>query len=126
MTLDERLQTIEEFVKRSDDEFDNGGNAMVAAEILWGALAHCLIALAEINEWRCEGHQGYREVARRLDSADQPGRWRSDFAAGEQLHTYFYQRNLQLGELQSRRSASRFAVRQLVPTIRRQIGPQNP
>lgn len=125
MTLAERLQTIEEFVRRSDDEFDNGGNALIAAEILWGALAHCLIALAEINGWRCEGHQGYRQVAKRLEGDDQPGRWSSDFAAGEQLHTYFYQLNLQPGELQSRRSASRFAVRQLVPTIRQQIGPQN-
>ena len=58
MTIDERLHIIGEFIRRSDEEFDDGGNNLIAAELLWGAVAHGLIAIAEINGWRCEGHRG--------------------------------------------------------------------
>ena len=42
MTIDERLHIIGEFIRRSDEEFDDGGNNLIAAELLWGAVAHGL------------------------------------------------------------------------------------
>ena len=57
MTLQEHLDTMMEFTRDSDDTFNGGGNTLAAAELLWGALAHGLIAVAEANSWRCEGLQ---------------------------------------------------------------------
>ena len=73
MTIDERLHIIGEFIRRSDEEFDDGGNNLIAAELLWGAVAHGLIAIAEINGWRCEGHRGYQAVSVQLDEHSPPG-----------------------------------------------------
>ena len=63
MTLQEHLDTMAEFAEDSDKIFTSGGNTMAAAELLWGALAHGLITIAEVNGWSYEGHQGYRQVA---------------------------------------------------------------
>ena len=75
MTIDERLHIIGEFIRRSYEEFDDGGNNLIAAELLWGAVAHGLIAIAEINGWRCEGHRGYQAVSVQLDEHSPPGPW---------------------------------------------------
>ena len=39
MTPTERRAVSREFAQRSDQEFDQGGNDMIAAEFLWGAVA---------------------------------------------------------------------------------------
>ena len=49
MTPSERRATSVEFAQRSDQEFDGGGNTMIAAELLWGAVAQSLLAMAEIH-----------------------------------------------------------------------------
>ena len=59
MTPKARRDTGLEFAQRSDQEFDNDGNSMIAAELLWGAVAHALLGVAAINEWPCQGHSGY-------------------------------------------------------------------
>ena len=105
------------FADRSTIEFDHGGNTMIAAELLWGAVAHALLAIAEINRWECHGHQGYFQVARRL-AAEQPTiPWRSDISAADQLHQHFYNRDLGPGELRSRRAAAERALRNALPLI---------
>lgn len=106
MTPGERRDASVEFARRSEEEFDGGGNTMVAAELLWGAVAQAMIAIAEINEWPCHGHGGYFQVARRLEEQHPNMPWRSDIAAADQLHGHFYNRDLSPGELDSRRSAA--------------------
>ena len=64
MTPEEHIQTMGEFVRDSQRIFTDGGNRLVAAELLWGALAHGLIAAADTNGWRCDGHQGYKDTRR--------------------------------------------------------------
>ena len=118
MTLQEHLDTMAEFTNDSDEIFTSGGNKLVAAELLWGALAHGLIAIAEINGWRCEWHQGYREVGNQLQGSTQRLRWRSDVAAGEQLHKHFYQGHLTEMEIQRYRAATRQGVRALRAILR--------
>ena len=117
MTLEDHLANIRDFTGRSENEFNNGGNMLVAAELLWGALAHGLIAAADLQGWRCEGHMGYGQVAIELEQAHPTGRWRSDVAAGEQLHTHFYQGHLGPGDLQSRRVAAAAATDRLVSIL---------
>lgn len=117
MTPEERLDTMSEFSIQSGEIFQGGGNTLVAAELLWGALAHGLIAIADLHGWRCEGHQGYREVGRHLESSTQRSRWRSDVAAGEQLHKHFYQGHLTDAELQRYRAATDQGVRALATML---------
>ena len=40
-----------ELLERSTDEFNTGGNTMIAAELLWGAYAQLSLALPELRGW---------------------------------------------------------------------------
>lgn len=106
MTPTERRDASVELSQRSDREFDQGGDTMIAAELLWGAVAQTLLAIAEIKEWPCQGHRGYIQVATRLAEQQPHIPWNSNIAAADQPHGHFYNRNLSLGELDSKRSAA--------------------
>lgn len=120
MTPIERRDASLEFAQRSDREFDHDGNTMIAAELLWGAVAHALIAIAEINEWPCQGHKGHKgyfQVAARL-AEGQPGiSWQCDIAAADQLHGHFYNSDLIASELNSRRLAARRALHKAIALL---------
>ena len=94
MTPTERRAVSVEFAQRSEQEFDLGGNHRVAAELLWGAVAQVLIAIAEVNKWPYQGHRGYSEVAKRLAEQQSEPRWQSDIAAADQLHGWCLGNNL--------------------------------
>ena len=117
MTPTERRAVSVEFAQRSEQEFDLGGSTMIAAELLWGAVAQVLIAIAEVNKWPCQGHRGYSEVAKRLAEQQSDPRWQSDIAAADQLHGHFYNRNLQPAELTSRRAAAQRAVHRAIALL---------
>ena len=114
MTPTERRAMSRDFAQRSDQEFDHGGNTMIAAELLWGAVAQSLLAIAEDNSWPCQGHGGYFQVARRLAEQQTNVLWQSDIAAADQLHRHFYNRNLQPAELDSRRFAAQRALQRVI------------
>lgn len=118
MTPNEHLETIEEFVRDSERLFTSGGNTLVAAELLWGAMAHGLIAVAGNNGWRCDGHQGYAEVARRLQASTTRQRWMSDVAAGEQLHRHFYRGHLTTQEMERCRRATLQGTQEMARMLR--------
>ena len=117
MTPQERRDASLEFSQRSDQEFDGGGNTMIAAELLWGAVAQALLAVAESNEWPCQGHKGYFQVAARLAERQPHLPWHSDIAAANQLHRHFYNRNLSPGDLSSRRSAAQRALHNAITLL---------
>ena len=100
MTLSERMAVIAEFSKRSDDEFDDDGNDLIALERFWEAFAHAMIAVAEMNAWPSDGHAVYRHMACRLRDMHQQERWMSDLAAPARLHSHFYQGGLTATELE--------------------------
>lgn len=118
MTPAERQAASQEFARRSDQEFDHAGNTMIAAELLWGAVAQTLLAIAEVNDWPCQGHAGYFQVARRLAEQQPNVTWQSDIAAADQLHRHFYNRTLRPAELDSRRSAAQRAFHRGVALLR--------
>ena len=47
MNQEQHLSMARELMRRADQESGDGGNEMIAAEFLWGALAHCLITVAQ-------------------------------------------------------------------------------
>ena len=71
-----------------------GGNQLVAAELLWGAFAHCLISRALDAGMPHNSHEGFRQIAEQLATALNLERWLSDFVAAEWLHVHFYHGNL--------------------------------
>ena len=85
-----------------------------------GALAHGLIAAADTNGWRCDGHQGYKEVARQLQTTTSHWRWISDVAAGEQLHRHFYRGHLTGREMERCRKAALQGTKQLAELLLQQ------
>lgn len=121
MTPQERLLTIRELMELSNNLFESGGNTLVAAELLWGAMAHGLIAIAALRGWRCEGHQGFRETGRQLEAEEMRPRWRSDVAAGEQLHRHFYNRHLGHSEIQRNRAATTRGAENLAHLLQQAI-----
>ena len=46
MNQEEHVSTARELMRRAEEEWQHGGNDMIAAELLWGAFAHCLITVA--------------------------------------------------------------------------------
>ena len=72
MTPQERLDTSSELKDRSDQD----GNRLVAAELLWGAVAHNLIAAADFHpNWQIRGHSYYAFAAIQLALAEPSTSW---------------------------------------------------
>ena len=113
LDISQNIIVIREFVIRANAEFETG-NEFIAAEILWGAFAHGLIAVGSLNQWRYTSHESLKRVARNL--ADMPGlpRWESDFAYAERLHIHFYHGRLDSLGLTQARTATRLAIDRLL------------
>ena len=88
MSTDEQSARIRELVELSDQGFETGErmtNQMIAADMLWGAFARGLIAVAKVHGWECCSEQHMKDVADKLaERQDLPG-WRQDFEAAAQL-----------------------------------------
>ncbi len=82
------------FSARAEQELRSGGNGLVAAELLWGAFAHCLIARSLIEGLPHNSHEDFRRIAQQLAASQNLDRWLSDFGAAEGLHIHFYHGNL--------------------------------
>ena len=107
MTPAERRVVSIELTLQSDPEFKANGNTMVAAELLWGAVAHGLLAIGTINKWKLNGHSFYQYAAGQLATQEPNIPWQSDVAAANQLHIHFYDNHLTAKELQSHRSIAK-------------------
>ena len=103
----------QEFTIRADRELRSGGNQLVAAELLWGAFAHCLIAMALDEGMAHNSHEDFRRVAYRIAEAQETDRWLSDFGAAESLHIHFYHGNLTAQQLNTHARHTRRAAEEL-------------
>ena len=101
MNQEEHLSMARELMERVDDEIADGGNEMIAAEVLWGAFAHCLITVALNETLLHDSHGAFKRIAQHLDAAQGRNRWRSCFGSAEQLHIHFYHGDLPGDELRT-------------------------
>ena len=113
MNTQQRLDASMELMERSHEEFNSGGNTMIAAELLWGAYAQLSLAVAELRGWPALSHGAYRNTAKNLRDLQGLERWVSDWAAAERLHSHFYQDNLSPAELRTARRATAQGIGQL-------------
>ena len=127
MTPHDRMAMSAEFARRSDQEFDNGGNELIAAELLWGAVAHNLLAMVEFHpSWRVSGHSYYGFAGGELEKEDPSKPWESDVAAADRLHRHFYNSNLSADELARCRVVARRLVTATHQYLMGKISPSAP
>ena len=115
-----------ELAIRSDQEFDQEGNHLIAAELLWGAVAHNFIAAADFHpEWQIKGHSYYAYAAGKL-SQEQPSiDWESDTAQADRLHRHFYNGNLSPADLPACRTVAKRLVNASAQYVTAQIAKQS-
>ena len=117
MNQHEHTQEATELVRRAQEESTNGGNERIAAELLWGAFAHCLIAVAQNDGLPHDSHGAFRTIARHMDAAQGGNEWRSRFGSSEQLHFHFYHGELPAGELRTHRQRTSEGALELLAAL---------
>lgn len=117
MNREEHISTAQELMKRADEEWKDGGNDMIAAELLWGALVHCLITVALNENLPHDSHWTFRTIVRYLDSTHGGNTWSSRFGAAEQLHFRYYHGDLTATGLNSHRRQAQAGTTNLLQSL---------
>ena len=117
MNQEEHLRMARELIMRADQESGDGGNEIIAAEFLWGALAHCLIALAQTGGLPHDSHGAFLRIAQYLDATQGTNIWRSRFGSAERLHHHFYHGNVPAREMRTYKRRTREATMELLSTL---------
>ena len=96
MATTERDQQISEtMLEHAQEQFDSG-DLIQASEKAWGAVAHCLKAIAGKRGWPNRSHANLRNNASWLmDRSSDPDLNRTKFMAIERLHNNFYEEVLE-------------------------------
>ena len=114
MTPQDRRLLSDEFLARSDAEFDQDGNHQIAAEILWGGAAQLLlIAIGDEPTLNFENHGSYRDMAFLLQARSGGSVGVNDFECANKLHGHFYHGHLPDHDLRSCRRITRRFIRRL-------------
>ena len=120
MSTDEQSARIRELVELSDQGFETGERMtgqMIAADMLWGAFARGLIAVAKVHGWECYSEQHMKDVADKLaERQDLPG-WRQDFEAAAQLQQHFLHGHMNEADLADARQSTKRAALELLRII---------
>ena len=117
MNQQEHLQEARELMDWSQEVTESGRNPRIAAELLWGSFAHCLITVALNDGLPHDSHGAFRNIARHLDTGQSNNRWTSNFGAAERLHQHFYHGDLTEDLLRSHRQATLNGTIELLRTL---------
>ena len=114
MTPQARSQLSQTLLRRSDDEFDSGGNTHIAAELLWGAAAQLLRTVIDTDPTlEFKEHDSYRQAARRVEELSPEPFDVTDYNAANRLHVHFYQGQLTDKDLKYCRRITKRLIRGL-------------
>ena len=87
-------------LEHAQAQFDSG-DLIQASEKSWGAVAHCVKAIAGKRGWPNRSYANLRNNALWLmDRSGDPDLNRTKFMAIERLHTNFYEEVLEAGDVQ--------------------------
>ena len=89
MNPQEHIQTAQEFLAKSEEEFSNGDN-LQASEKLWGAAVHAVLATAQQRGWNYGSHRDLMQAARRISEEQNDTSIYAQFDAARKLHANFY------------------------------------
>lgn len=82
-----------DFLQEAEQEFAVGKMAK-GAEMVWGAVAHALIAVAIRQRRPYNSHGAMRNVARHLPNVPGQSHWLTEFDVAEECHSHFYHGHL--------------------------------
>ena len=109
----QHVSITRQFLVKSDREFA-AGDELNGAELLWGAVAHALIAVAQEHGWHYDSHGALRNVAKQLAELHQRPQWFSELDTAENFHIHFYHGRLTNRQLSADRpKVGRFVNRLL-------------
>ena len=89
----------------------------MGSELLWGAAAHALIAVALQQELPYDSHGAFKNVAQK--QPNDPGRpeWLSEFNTAEQFHKHFYHGRLNARQLMTEPPKVRRFINRLLALV---------
>lgn len=117
MNQQEHLGMARELIRRANQESQDGGNEMVAAEFLWGAFAHCLITVTQNEGLPHDSHGAFRRIVQHMDASQGGNKWTSRFGSAERLHSHFYHGHLPPQELRTHRRHTELGALELLSTL---------
>ena len=94
----EHEQMALELLNEADAELA-AGKMMKGSEMLWGAAAHALIALALQMGRPYDSHGAMRDAAKQLPNVPNRPHWLSDFDLADDCHRNFYHGHLTDAEI---------------------------
>ena len=116
---DQNIREIETLMRLSE-EMKARRYDTAAAELLWGAFANGIIAIAQANRWPHSRHGDLKSAALLLTGKIGTRDWRAQFGQAERLHTNFYRRIPRQALDQCFRSTEK-AAQQLLEEAQRQV-----
>ena len=117
MVIEEHIQTAQDFLEVSDQEFA-AGDILQGSEKLWGAASHAVIAVAQQRGWPYGKHQALKTVVRRLYAESGDDLLVAWFGLAEKFHANFYHDFMEDYEVEDERPL----VRRFVARVLEQIG----
>ena len=113
MIKEEHVQTVHDFLTKSDAYFAEG-DVLQGSEKMWGAAAHALMAVAQQRGWKYGNHYALRQVALRLADELDDERISLGLGVAEKFHANFYHEFMDDNELEvNRADVQRFVERVL-------------
>ena len=113
LPLREHVELAPALLDEADVEFA-GGKTLKGAEMLWGAVAHALIAVALRNGWPYDSHGALKRVATRLPNVPGTSHWLTEFDVMERFHNHFYHGQMSDGRIARYRPRARGFVARLL------------
>lgn len=90
---------------------------MVASELLWGAVAQSIIAVATESGWPSNSHGAFRRSIKLLATRYDDPRLMTFFDSAEKLHENFYHSNLNASEIARRREQAERLIPRLLACL---------
>ena len=113
LSLPEHAQIALELLDEAEAELA-AGKMLKASEMLWGATAHALIAVALRQSSPYNSHGALRNIATQLPHVPGLPGWRHEYNAAEELHVNFYHGQLSENDVPDYRPRVRRFVARLL------------
>ena len=116
MWVAEHAQAARDFLVDAEEAIASG-RRLKAAEMLWAAAAHAIIAVAQDKGWPYQYHRDLTSAAKKLAIEYQDLEMWDGGKAAEQCHIYFYHGRMHDGTLDDSFPLVRYLVGRLLALI---------
>ena len=117
MNQEEHINKARELLERAYQESSEGGDDLLAAEMMWGSFCHCLITVALNSGIPHDSHGAFRYVVQQMDATGAGNTWRPRFGVAERLHRHFYHGDIPFRLVQAYMRQTSEATRELLSIL---------